>query len=211
VLGVPGGNLADGVEIQQFTDNREANQQWLLVPVPQAVVPDPHDLFKIVSQATGKVLDVPGGNLADGVKIQQFTDNGGANQQWQLVQVIEPALVGAKVSFHTNDEDKDGDTNITVTVQQSNGIIAARVDDSFGGFPNDSDKGPYCLTIMNAGPKSAVAGGSVTVRIDPNGDDTWRFNFSITLLFSDGSSFDIAENNVELSEANRAITIVSEP
>jgi len=31
------------------------------------------------------VLDVPGGSLDNGVQIQQFTDNGGTNQHWQLL------------------------------------------------------------------------------------------------------------------------------
>jgi Ricin-type beta-trefoil lectin domain-like len=42
-------------------------------------------LFKIVSRATGKVLDVPDSNPDDHVKIQQFSDTGGSNQQWYVV------------------------------------------------------------------------------------------------------------------------------
>jgi Ricin-type beta-trefoil lectin domain-like len=44
--------------------------------------------FKIVSRSSGKVLDVPGFSTADKTKIEQFTDNGGINQQWQLIVVI---------------------------------------------------------------------------------------------------------------------------
>jgi hypothetical protein len=40
---------------------------------------------KIVSKASGEVFDVPGFATADGVKIQQYRDNGGTNQQWRLV------------------------------------------------------------------------------------------------------------------------------
>jgi mannan endo-1,4-beta-mannosidase len=46
-------------------------------------------LYKIVSQSSGKVLDVPGSSKTDGTKIQQFTDNGGTNQHWRVV-VINP-------------------------------------------------------------------------------------------------------------------------
>jgi Ricin-type beta-trefoil lectin domain-like len=207
VLDVPGSNPANGVEIQQFTDNGGANQQWFVVPVQQAVVfpgPDPQDLWKIISNATGKALDVPGSNPADGVKIQQFTDNGGANQHWYLVQVDE--LVWAGVSFHTNDEDKDADTHVTVTVRQSDGLIAARVAENFGGFPDNSDKGPFDFTFINASTRSALHGGTVTIRIDPNGDDTWRFNFSVDLHFSDGSRFLSAHDGVELTADMREQT-----
>jgi hypothetical protein len=39
----------------------------------------------IRSRSSGKVLDVPGFATNDGAKIQQFTYNGGKNQQWQFV------------------------------------------------------------------------------------------------------------------------------
>lgn len=43
--------------------------------------------YKIVSAATGKALDVPNFSTADGTLIDQWGDNGGANQHWQLVDV----------------------------------------------------------------------------------------------------------------------------
>jgi mannan endo-1,4-beta-mannosidase len=41
----------------------------------------------IVSQSSGKVLDVPGSSSTNGTRIQQFTSNGNANQRWQFVHV----------------------------------------------------------------------------------------------------------------------------
>src|ERR1043165_287976 len=92
----------------------------------------------------------------------------------------EPTLIGASVFFHTNDEDKDGDTYVSVTVRQRDNIIVARIDDNFGGFPDHSDHGPFGMQVTNASPKSEVQSGNVTIRIDPNGNDTWRFNFITT-------------------------------
>lgn len=43
--------------------------------------------FKIVSQSSSKVLDVAGDSRDDGAQIVQFTDHGGANQQWQVILV----------------------------------------------------------------------------------------------------------------------------
>jgi len=43
--------------------------------------------FKIASQFDGKVLDVPGFATGNGAVIQQFQDNGGVNQHWQLIRV----------------------------------------------------------------------------------------------------------------------------
>jgi len=36
-------------------------------------------------RATGKVIDVSGGSLANGANVIEWTDNGGTNQQWQIV------------------------------------------------------------------------------------------------------------------------------
>ena len=38
------------------------------------------------------------------------------------------------MSFHTNDEDKDRDINVTIEVRDSGGGMAARVSDTFGPF-----------------------------------------------------------------------------
>lgn len=91
-LDVPGFSTDDGKQIQQWADNGAANQHWELVPVslpwtaPPPTVGD--FLFKIVSQSSGKVLEVPFDQLQNnGAKIQQYTDNGGVNQHWRLTLV----------------------------------------------------------------------------------------------------------------------------
>lgn len=43
--------------------------------------------YEIVNRNSGKVLDVSGASTTDGAQIIQYTANGGANQQWQLVGV----------------------------------------------------------------------------------------------------------------------------
>jgi hypothetical protein len=44
-------------------------------------------LYRITSRASGKVLDVEGGSLQNGAKIQQWDYWGGANQHWRLIDV----------------------------------------------------------------------------------------------------------------------------
>lgn len=85
-------------------------------------------------------------------------------------------LNSGTISFHTNDEDKDDDTNITVTVRQSDGTIAAHISDGLGHFNDHSDNGPYTLQVFNPGTRGEMSTGNITIRIDPNGNDTWRFN-----------------------------------
>jgi hypothetical protein len=112
----------------------------------------------------------------------------------------EPTLTEATVSFHTNDDDKDNDTHVTVTVRQSDGVIAARTDDDFGHFNDHSDNGPFNLEVVNPSPKSALRSGNVTIRIDPNGDDEWHFNFFANLIFSDGSHLSCEADGLTLDQ-----------
>jgi hypothetical protein len=109
-------------------------------------------------------------------------------------------LTQAQVFFHTNDEDKDNDTHLTVTVRASDGTIAARIDNDFGVFRDHSDHGPFGLTIINPDFKEKLRGGNVVIRIDPNGHDTWRFNFLVDLTFSDGSHLNLGADGLELTQ-----------
>src|SRR5690242_440719 len=50
----------------------------------QAAVVDGDGYYRLVSVRSGKVLDVNGFSTADGTRIQQWTDQNTANQQWKL-------------------------------------------------------------------------------------------------------------------------------
>ncbi len=45
----------------------------------------PVSTYRIVNRNSGKVLDVSGGSTADGGDVIQWTNNGGTNQQWTLI------------------------------------------------------------------------------------------------------------------------------
>jgi len=115
-------------------------------------------------------------------------------------------LTQASIVFHTNDEDKDDDSHVTVTVRDDNGFIVARIDDDFGHFNDQSNNGPYSLAVTNPADKSSMGGGTVTVRIDPHGHDTWRFNFSLRLRFADGTTIVSANDGLELTQNNQQQT-----
>lgn len=42
-------------------------------------------IYLIKSVSSGKVIDLTGGQLQNGVPLQQFDENGGANQHWKLI------------------------------------------------------------------------------------------------------------------------------
>jgi len=114
-----------------------------------------------------------------------------------------PNLKNCTVKFHTTDNDKDGDTHVTVTVRDSNQVVAARVDNDFGHFDDNSDNGPFGLLIKNQSGKEVLQTGNVTIRIDPNGHDEWHFNFFLDLVFNDGSRLSGGADGLSLSHDRR--------
>jgi len=112
-------------------------------------------------------------------------------------------LTRASVSFHTNGEDKDDDTRVEVTVRLMDQTVVASIADEFGHFDDDSDAGPFDLLITQAATRRALKTGSVAIKIDPDGDDTWQFNFFLDLLFDDGAHLIAWANGLEVTEERR--------
>jgi len=112
-------------------------------------------------------------------------------------------LRNCTVKFHTNDEDKDSDTHVTVTVRDASQVIAARIDNDFGHFDDQSDNGPFGMLVKNQSSKAVLQAGNVTLRVDPNGHDTWRFNFFLDLIFDDGSRLSGGASGLELTQDRR--------
>jgi hypothetical protein len=118
-----------------------------------------------------------------------------------------PQLIKAEVSFYTppNSDNKDPDTRLTVTIKNSNRDVVARISDYFAEFPDDgSTRGPYLLEIKEPTPSyDGVLRGTVTIRIDPDGSDTWVFNFELVLVFDDGSHLGSFATGLVLTEDRR--------
>ncbi len=109
-------------------------------------------------------------------------------------------LANCQVSFHTNDEDKDDDTFVIVSVYDVNNTLCATISNDFGHFNDQSDEGPFALLIRNPSTNDALSRGSVIIHIDPNGHDTWRFNFTLDLHFSDNSHLGGSAYDLELTQ-----------
>ncbi len=112
----------------------------------------------------------------------------------------KPTLVGANITFHTNDDDKNSDTLVLVSVQSSTGTIAAQIEDNFQRFGDHSDAGPYDLPVVTPLTRDQLKTGHMTIRITPKGDDTWRFNFFLDLRFSDGSHLFARASRLQLTQ-----------
>ena len=110
-------------------------------------------------------------------------------------------LTRASVSFHTNDEDKDDDSRVEVTVRLMDQTVVASIADEFGHFDDHSEAGPFDLLITQAASRGALKTGSVAVKIHPVGRDTWRFNFFLDLFFDDAAHLIAWANGLEVSRS----------
>jgi hypothetical protein len=115
----------------------------------------------------------------------------------------EPTLRAANIKFHTNDDDKNEDTHLTVVVRDEEGNIAARIDDDFGIFKDQSDSGPFDLELLTKSQKTALRSGTVEIRIDPANTDVWKFNYFLDLLFTDESHLTSEAQGLRLSEVDK--------
>src|SRR5205823_181750 len=101
VLDVSGGSQADGAMIIQYHFHGGANQLWYIIPVDEMV--NGQRPYQIVSvNNSSKLIDVNRGSTEDGAKIQQWTDNGRANQLWFLLPVPGPASLPQPDNYALN-------------------------------------------------------------------------------------------------------------
>ncbi|MDH6455309.1 MULTISPECIES: RICIN domain-containing protein [unclassified Streptomyces] len=80
VLDVNGYSVADGTRIQQWTDQKTANQQWKLKPTTDGY-------YELVNRSSGKVLGIAGSSTAKGAPAEQRTDSSTTSQQWRIKEV----------------------------------------------------------------------------------------------------------------------------
>jgi hypothetical protein len=112
-------------------------------------------------------------------------------------------LTRASITFQTYDEDKDGDTLLDVTVALMDGTVVAQVSDFFGTFHDLREDGPYDLELVDPRTRGEMKGGNVTLKISPNGNDTWRFGFFLDLLYDDDAHLIAWAKGLELSDSQR--------
>ncbi|MFF1613282.1 PQQ-dependent sugar dehydrogenase [Amycolatopsis sp. NPDC058278] len=78
VLGFP--STADRAGLVQGTDAGRAGQQFRLADSAGGDM-------RLLNRASGKAVDVLGSSTADGARVVQLPDSGGASQRWQLIKL----------------------------------------------------------------------------------------------------------------------------
>jgi len=117
-----------------------------------------------------------------------------------------PLLTRASLRLHTNDDDKNDDTRLNVSVMTDEGrTIVATLSGYFGRFGDHSDAGPFDLVVVTPVTWERLKPGRVEIHIEYPSEpgyiipaDTWRFNFFLDLLFTDGAHLLSRANGVQL-------------
>ncbi|GAP46547.1 RICIN domain-containing protein, partial [Streptomyces azureus] len=86
--------------VVQWGDAGGVNQQFRLADSSDGYV-------RLINRNSGKAVEVQDASTADGAKVVQFTDWGGANQQWQLIRAT-----GVPAQMHTAGRVKDAGNTV---------------------------------------------------------------------------------------------------
>ena len=77
-LEVPSNSSLPGQVVQQYTDNGNDAQRWVITLMPDGY-------YKLTHRNTTQCLEVASNSTAPGATVQQYTDNGNDAQRWAIV------------------------------------------------------------------------------------------------------------------------------
>ena len=151
-----------------------ADQVWSIEPLTQGP-------FKIVG-VNGLVVDVPSGQVTDGLQVQQFHDHNGDNQQWHVLPFLGKFKVISQATGMVL-QVPEGGPQANAPVQQGFDISGANqlwslIPETFGGLPGYVK----IASAMNTNFVLEVPDGSTDDRVllqvfndNGGGNQRWQF------------------------------------
>jgi hypothetical protein len=181
-LDVAGGGGTPGANVQQYTDNGNDAQRWVI-----SLQADGY--YKVLHKGTNQVLDVAGGSAAPNTNVQQYTDGGSDAQRWRL----EAADGGFYKLTHKGTNQcldvagNSGAAGANVAQYTDNGNDAQRWQFTLAELPIVSG-GVYRLTHKGTTqclevPGNTAAAGQALAQYTDNGNDAQRW---VITLMPDG-------------------------
>jgi hypothetical protein len=117
----------------------------------------------------------------------------------------EPTLSSVEAKFDTTKDGKNDDSKLDVYLKNGDGQEVGKSEGNEGHWDKKSSH-TASIKIEGNPTKAALANGCVLLTFQPHGADNWKFNYQVTLSFSDGS-FIIKELEVcELTQYNTTRT-----
>ena len=92
-----------------------------------------------------------------------------------------------QAQFDTTKDNKDSDTKLDVYLKDTKGQEVGKSEGNEGLWGKHSTN-TVTLQIEGSPTKAEVEKGSVLLTYHPRGADDWKFNYKVTLKFSDDSS-----------------------
>jgi hypothetical protein len=98
----------------------------------------------------------------------------------------EPTLTSVEAKFDTTTHNKNADSKLDVYIKTGGGHEVAKSEGNEGDWKRNASH-TLTLQVESNPAKGEVENGSVTLTFHPQGADEWKFNYKVTLTFSDGS------------------------
>ncbi|MGA3325130.1 MAG: hypothetical protein ABSF45_11705 [Terriglobia bacterium] len=116
-----------------------------------------------------------------------------------------PTLTSVEAKFDTTKDNKKQDTRLDVYLKDRDGQEVGKSEGNEGLWDKNST---HSLTLEIEGnpTKAEVAHGNISLTFHPNGGNTWKFNYQVTLRFSDHSSITKEVFGCALTQYNTART-----
>jgi hypothetical protein len=110
-----------------------------------------------------------------------------------------------EAKFDTTTNNKKQDAKLDVYLKNRDGQEAGKSEGNEGLWDKHSTH-TVMLQIEGNPTKAEVEHGSVSLTSHPNGGETWKFNYKVTLRFSDDSSITKKVHGMVLTQYNTART-----
>ena len=195
-LDVTSGSTADGANVQQWPDNGNTSQQWIVTPTTDGY-------YKLISKVSNKALEVANSSLSDGGNVQQWSYTGANNQQWKIEATTDGFY---KLTNRNSGKVLDVSANATTDGQNVHQWT----------YLNGTNQQWKLTQLSTSAARLAASGVANEVNVYPNPATNGRLNLSlsattkgkgeITLTNSLGAkvfgraiSVEEGENNLEIS------------
>jgi len=113
--------------------------------------------------------------------------------------VLSAGLVRITWTFHTTDDNKDHDTIVSTSCDNT-GLLLGAGDVGGGEEWGDNSTRVVGIPVANAASWESCASGNINIIERPNGDDEWHFDVSLFLEFEFGAWRRINWTGINLAE-----------
>jgi hypothetical protein len=116
-------------------------------------------------------------------------------------------LIEVNITFQSHDDGKANDTKLAISVVRSGVLVASQADIAPNQeFVSGESAGPFSVPIVSAITKDDLKVAIAQCAVQPNGNDNWRFDATMSFKFSDGSVLAARTKPASLSAENRVAT-----